>query len=81
METALLQAIAPAGVAGVVLFWFMLRAESRLDRLERAIDRLSRTQLLALLDDERTSEQVRRQARAILAEMPATAQQLVEAGR
>lgn len=81
MESVALQVLVQAGVPGILLWWFMTRTERRLDSLERSIDRLSRTQLLALLADASVGEPIKMQARAILAEMPQTVPQLVEAGR
>lgn len=37
------------GGVGVVLAWMLWRTDRRLERLERAIDRLTRAQLLFLL--------------------------------
>jgi hypothetical protein len=70
MEAAVLfQALAPAGVAGVVLGWFMLRSDGRMDRVERALDRLTRAQMLTLLSRPEVEETVKVQARAVLNEM------------
>lgn len=68
IETALLQ----AGVAGVVLAWFMLRAERRIDRVESALDRLTRAQMLTLIARADVEEMVKEQARAVLAELTVT---------
>lgn len=73
MESVALQVLVQAGVPGVVLGWFMWRSEVRMDRLERALDRMSRTQLLALLGRPDVEPAVKEQARAILAEMPPAA--------
>lgn len=71
IDGALLQVFASAGVAGVVLLWFMTRSEKRLDRLEQALDRLARAQMLTLLARPDVEEVIKAQVRAILAEMGA----------
>ena len=72
LEAILLQ----AGVAGAVLAWFMLRAEKRFDmyedrilRVEHALDRLTRAQMLTLLARSDVDEPIKDQARAVLAEL------------
>lgn len=57
-----------AGVAGSVLTWFLWRAERRLERIERALDRLARAQMLALVSRADVAEPVRHYAESILHE-------------
>lgn len=77
MESQLIQ----YGVLGVVLAWLMWRVETRLDSIReqtrlsssdvtKSIDRLTRTQLLALVDRPGGDALVKEQARQILADMP-----------
>ena len=80
MESVTIQVLIQTGVAGILLWWFMNRTEHRLDGLERSIDRLTRTQLLALLADANAGEAIKTQARALLAELPPQAPQLVGVG-
>lgn len=78
-------ALVQLGVAGVMLGWFMYRVEHRMDRGERAIDRLSRSLLLDLVARADTTEAVKAQARQVLGEIPAKSaaeqQDLVGVGR
>jgi len=57
-----------AGVAGVVLAWVLWRTDRRLERIERALDRVARAQLLALVVRPDVPEHVRAQANACLQE-------------
>lgn len=70
MESMAIQALVQAGVAGVVLGWFMLRSESRMERLERSINQLTRAQMLMLLSRPDVDEGIKRQARDLLTECP-----------
>lgn len=67
MEAGLIQ----LGAMGIVLGWLMYRVESRLDRGERAMDRLSRALLLDLVSRSDTTEALKAQARVVLGEIPA----------
>lgn len=58
-----------AGVAGGMLLWFMSRAENRLERAERALDRLTRAQMLTLIARPDVEEPIKQHARLILSEM------------
>jgi hypothetical protein len=61
------QPLINVGAVGGVLAWVLWRTDRRLERLERAIDRLTRAQTLALVAHE--SSGVRQQAQALLAEL------------
>jgi hypothetical protein len=68
LQSALLQ----AGVAGVVLGWFMLRAERKWDDqaesqslVEAAINRLAKAQLMLLLASDSTPPSVKLQAQEL----------------
>lgn len=69
MEPAALPVLYQLGVTGVVLAWFMFRVEKRMDRVELALDRLTRTQLLTLLARPDVEDAIKTQVRTILAEM------------
>jgi uncharacterized membrane-anchored protein YjiN (DUF445 family) len=69
MDPVIAQMLASAGVAGAVLAWFMTRTEKRLDRLEQALDRLARAQMLTLLARPDVEDAIKSQVRTILAEM------------
>ena len=69
MESVIVQVLIQSGVPGILLWWFMQRAENRMDRIERALDRQTKAQLLTIVDKPH-DEQVREQARALLAEIP-----------
>ena len=57
------------GAVGVILAWHLFRTESRLDRMERAIDRMVRAQMIEVAAGLQVPEPVREQARAVLSEM------------
>ncbi len=81
MEGAVWGVLVQAGVPGIILGWFMWRAEVRLDRLTAALDRMNRTQLLHLMARPDVEEPVKKQAREILGECgPMPARQMAEAG-
>lgn len=69
METTAVPLLFQLGVVGVVLAWLMFRVEKRMERVELALDRLTRTQLLTLLARPDVEETVKSQVRSILAEM------------
>ena len=59
------------GAVGCILAWVLIRLEPRLGRVERAIDRNSRTILLAMVANPSTSAVVKEQARMIKDEIDA----------
>lgn len=58
------------GVSGIMLWWFMVRIESRMDQWRQALDRQSRTQLLVLVALPGVSESIKAQSRVLLEELP-----------
>ena len=63
--------LANLGAAGIVLAWFMASTDPRLKRIERAIDRLTRAQMLTLISRSDVDVPIKKQAHAILKEMDA----------
>ncbi len=59
------------GAIGCVLAWFLIRAEPRMSRIERAIDRSSRAVLIAALAMSEASPGVRDQAKELIREIDA----------
>lgn len=57
------------GVAGVVLWWFMSRLETRLKDQAGAMDRMSRAILVSVVTLERLAEPERKRVNAILEEL------------
>lgn len=57
------------GAIGCVLFWFLLKTDPRLRRIEEAIDRNSRANLLAVLSMNGVPSHVKKQAEAIIGEL------------
>jgi hypothetical protein len=63
------------GAIGCVLAWFLIRAEPRMGRIERAIDRANRANLIAaqlmsdIAEGRKVSEMTRQQAREIVKEI------------
>lgn len=57
------------GVAGVIIWWFMTRAEVHLREQAAAMDRMSRSVLLAVLAMETLSTPDRKRVQSILAEL------------
>ena len=53
------------GAVGVVLAWFMIRAETKLDALVRAVNRLALSQVLDVLNRPGISPETKRQARIL----------------
>lgn len=67
----LVNALVQYGPMGVVLAWFLLRTETRLAAIERALDRMSRVQLLDLVSRTETTPVVKLQAQQLLKEVEA----------
>jgi len=57
------------GALGIVLAWFMFRTEGKLERIERALNRLARAELISTLSRPDVDEPVKRQARRALQEL------------
>lgn len=57
------------GVTGVILAWFLWKHEPRIKAIEEAIDRMSRTLLLFLLELAHVSDAAKLQAKAIIEEI------------
>ena len=62
-------ALVNLGAVGIVLAWFMWRTEPRLERIERAMDRFTRAQLIEALYRPGSDESAKRMARQMLREM------------
>ena len=61
------------GALGIVVGWFMLVTTGRLDRIERAIDRMTRAMALDVIARPQVAESVREQAQQLLRELEAVA--------
>lgn len=57
------------GAIGFVLAWMLWRSDARLNQIERALDRLTRAQMLTLIERPDVDDHVKRQATAILREL------------
>lgn len=57
------------GAIGAVLAWFLVNLSPRLDRIERAIDRLTRAQMLTLLSRPDVPEGVKTLANDLVHEL------------
>lgn len=57
------------GAVGCVLAWFMFRMEPRMRRMEQAVDRFSRTVLLAVVSMRGVDPPIKEQAQAVLKEI------------
>lgn len=79
MESAIVGALVNAGAAGVVLAWFMVRAESRLEALTRAVSRLALAQALDVATRPHAPEATRAQARELVEEIKADRRTIVTA--
>lgn len=58
-----------AGVAGVVLAWFMFRTEARLKGIENAVDRMARANLLLVLSLRDVNNAAKNEASAVIKEI------------
>lgn len=59
------------GAVGAILAFFLVQTNPRLERVERALDFLSRTMLLDIVSRENIAEVNRRQAQSMLKQMNA----------
>lgn len=59
------------GAVGAILAFFLIQTNPRLERVERALDFLSRTMLLDIVSRENIAEVNRRQAQSMLKQMNA----------
>lgn len=57
------------GAIGSVLAWMLWRSDARMGSIERALDRLTRAQMLTLIARPDVDDHVKRQARAVLREL------------
>lgn len=57
------------GAIGSVLAWMLWRSDSRLERIERSLDRLTRAQMLLLVAQPDLEAPIKAQAHALLREM------------
>lgn len=57
------------GAIGVILAWFLWKHEPRIKAIEDALDRLSRTQLLFLIELPHVSDAAKREAKIIIQEI------------
>jgi hypothetical protein len=57
------------GAVGAILAFFLVQTNPRLERVERALDFLSRTMLLDIVSRENIPEVNRRQAQSMLKQM------------
>ncbi len=54
------------GAVGAVLAWFLVQTNPRLERIERAIDLLSKALLLDIVGRPQTSDNIRTQAESMV---------------
>lgn len=67
--------LANIGPVGIILIWFMWRAEPRLRAIESAIDRQTRGNLVMLIEIKRTSPEGKTVAEGIIKEIEAAGRQ------
>ena len=60
--------LANLGAFGAIVGWMLWRAEPRLERIERALERLTRAQMLSLLSRPDIDDRIKDQAREVLDE-------------
>lgn len=61
--------LAPYGLAGVVLAWFMFRTEGRLEKIEKSGDRVAKAILLLVVRDSQVNGATKEQATNLLDEI------------
>lgn len=61
--------LAEYGIIGVVLGWFLWKAEPRMRSMEAAIDRMTRGNMVMLMEIQRTTHEGKRQAQALIDEI------------
>ena len=61
--------IAQYGFPGAMLVWFLWKAEPRWKSMESAIDRLTRGNMIMLMEIQRTTPEGKRQASALIEEI------------
>lgn len=61
------------GAIGAVLAWMLVKTDARIERVERALDRLTRAQLLTLVSRNDVDEHVKQQAGEMLKDLQANA--------
>lgn len=61
--------LAEYGIIGVVLGWFLWKAEPRMRSMEAAIDRMTRGNMIMLMEIQRTTPEGKRQAQALIEEI------------
>jgi hypothetical protein len=62
-------ALISSGVAGVVLLWFMFRAETRFKGVERSVNRMSKSVLLLVVSMDSANHSTKEEARNLLREL------------
>lgn len=62
-------ALANLGAVGLILKWFMGRVETLMQENTRALNRMTRTQLLAMINSPVTHEPIKEQAKEVLKEL------------
>ena len=67
--TSLLQPILNVGAVGAILWWFMTRLERFIHDNTKALDRLTRSNLLLVISMPSTTPRAKEQARNIMAEL------------
>lgn len=63
------QPLVNMGAIGIVLGWFMLRAEPRLRAIEASIDRVARALMVAVLSMKSCDASLKEQAQSIINEV------------
>ena len=57
------------GAIGCVLAWMLWRSDSRQEKIERSLDRLTRAQMLTLVARPDVDDHIKHQARQIMREL------------
>ena len=68
LNGAVVTALVQAGVLGPIVGWLMLRTDRRLERLEAAINRMTRAYALSLFLRPDLTAPVRKEARSLIQE-------------
>jgi hypothetical protein len=65
-ETPWLAPLAQLGVSGVVLIWFMLRSDSRMNDLKESMNNLAMAHLMSVVANQEASAAIREQAAKLI---------------
>jgi hypothetical protein len=68
-EVAQYAPLVNVGAVGLILWWFMQRAEVRFKAIEDAIDRSTKSQMLSILSRNDVRPEIKAEAQAVLDEV------------